>query len=107
LFVAHQTGIRNKRKLLAILYATTGSFLENAGQMYPQDWVVYSKRPFGGPEQVLKYLARYTHRVAISNARLLELHGTRLLAVSAEYPLRDVRGPARRRTYSAPARRHR
>ena len=38
-----------------------------------KDWVVYAKRPFGGPEQVLKYLARYTHRVAISNARLLEL----------------------------------
>jgi hypothetical protein len=35
--------------------------------------VVYSKRPFGGPAQVLKYLARYTHRVAISNSRLLKL----------------------------------
>jgi hypothetical protein len=37
------------------------------------DWVVYAKPPFGGPEVVLKYLARYTHRVAISNHRLLEL----------------------------------
>ena len=37
------------------------------------DWVVYAKAPFGGPEQVLKYLARYTHRVAISNRRLLSL----------------------------------
>jgi hypothetical protein len=36
------------------------------------DWVVYAKPPFGGPEQVLKYLARYTHRVAISNRRLLD-----------------------------------
>ena len=35
------------------------------------DWVVYAKPPFGGPEQVLKYLSRYTHRVAISNRRLL------------------------------------
>lgn len=35
------------------------------------DWVVYAKPPFGGPEQVLKYLARYTHRVAISNHRLV------------------------------------
>ena len=35
------------------------------------EWVVYAKPPFGGPEQVLKYLARYTHRVAISNQRLL------------------------------------
>jgi len=37
------------------------------------EWVVYSKRPFGGPERVLKYLARYTHRVAISNQRLVGL----------------------------------
>jgi hypothetical protein len=35
------------------------------------EWVVYAKRPFGGPRQVLKYLARYTHRVAISNRRLV------------------------------------
>jgi ssDNA-binding Zn-finger/Zn-ribbon topoisomerase 1 len=35
------------------------------------EWVVYSKRPFGGPQEVLRYLARYTHRVAISNRRLI------------------------------------
>jgi hypothetical protein len=35
------------------------------------EWVVYSKRPFGGPKEVLRYLARYTHRVAISNHRLI------------------------------------
>lgn len=39
-------------------------------QAYQTEWVVYAKPPFGGPEQVLKYLARYTHRVAISNRRL-------------------------------------
>lgn len=38
-----------------------------------RDWVVYAKRPFGGPKQVLKYLARYTHRVAISNQRLVSM----------------------------------
>jgi hypothetical protein len=37
------------------------------------DWVVYCKEPFGGPEEVLRYLARYTHRVAISNRRLVSL----------------------------------
>lgn len=37
------------------------------------DWVVYAKPPFGGPKQVLKYLARYTHRVAISNRRILDV----------------------------------
>jgi hypothetical protein len=43
-----------------------------------QDWVVYAKRPLGGPEQVLKYLARYTHRVAISNQRLVSLEDGRV-----------------------------
>jgi Putative transposase/Transposase zinc-binding domain len=37
------------------------------------EWVVYAKPPFGGPQQVLKYLARYTHRVAVSNARLVKV----------------------------------
>jgi Putative transposase len=41
--------------------------------LYRQDWVVYLKRPFGGPEYVLQYLGRYTHRVAISNHRLVSL----------------------------------
>ena len=36
-------------------------------------WVVYAQPPFGGPERVLDYLGRYTHRVAISNNRLLDL----------------------------------
>jgi len=40
------------------------------------EWVVYSKRPFGGPQQVLRYLARYTHRVAISNRRLIACDDT-------------------------------
>jgi hypothetical protein len=42
-------------------------------QLFRQDWVVYAKPPFGGPEYVLQYLARYTHRVAISNHRLISL----------------------------------
>ena len=40
------------------------------------EWVVYAKKPFAGPLQVLAYLARYTHRVAISNSRLLDLDAT-------------------------------
>ena len=39
--------------------------------LYRQPWVVYAKPPFGGPRHVLHYLARYTHRVAISNHRLV------------------------------------
>lgn len=41
--------------------------------LFRADWVVYSKRPFGGPEHVLQYLGRYTHRIAISNHRLVSL----------------------------------
>jgi hypothetical protein len=41
--------------------------------LFRQEWVVYAKAPFGGPEHVLQYLARYTHRVAISNHRLLSM----------------------------------
>jgi hypothetical protein len=47
-----------------------------AGYLAPwknKDWVVYAKAPFGGPQQVLEYLGRYTHRVAISNQRLRKL----------------------------------
>jgi hypothetical protein len=39
--------------------------------LFRKDWVVYAKRPFGGPDYVLRYLGRYTHRVAISNHRLV------------------------------------
>jgi hypothetical protein len=44
----------------------------------PTTWVVYAKPPFGGPAQVLKYLARYTHRVALSNHRLVSLQDGRV-----------------------------
>lgn len=42
------------------------------------DWVVYAKPPFAGPEQVLAYLGRYTHRIAISNSRLIGMEGDRV-----------------------------
>jgi hypothetical protein len=44
-------------------------------KLHRHKWVVYAKAPFGGPEQVLRYLGRYTHRVAISNHRLLAFDG--------------------------------
>lgn len=43
-----------------------------------RDWVVYAKRPFAGPSQVLSYLSRYTHRAAISNHRITAYDGTRV-----------------------------
>jgi hypothetical protein len=47
------------------------SFAAFLAPLRNSEWVVYSKRPFGGPKEVLRYLARYTHRVAISNRRLI------------------------------------
>lgn len=53
--------------------ANPAAFVRRLAELRRVDWVVYAKRPFGGPEQVLAYLGRYTHRVAISNSRLLAL----------------------------------
>ncbi len=54
-------------------------------QLQAKDWVVYSKPPFGGPAQVLKYLARYTHRVAIGNSRLVGLDDGRVTFTYTDY----------------------
>jgi hypothetical protein len=48
------------------------------GSLWKKQWVVYAKAPFGSPERVLKYLARYTHKVAISNSRLLSFRDNRV-----------------------------
>ncbi|HZD44747.1 MAG TPA: IS91 family transposase [Acidobacteriaceae bacterium] len=53
--------------------ATRQAFASYLAPARKPEWVVYSKRPFGGPEAVLAYLSRYTHRVAISNSRLIAL----------------------------------
>jgi hypothetical protein len=72
--------LREARKQDRLTYAGQSSALAEAkefsrwlGELSRIEWVVYAKPPFGGPQQVLKYLARYTHRVAISNGRLIEL----------------------------------
>ena len=49
------------------------AFAQLLDRMKIRDWVVYAKRPFAGPQQVLDYVGRYTHRVAISNNRLLDI----------------------------------
>jgi hypothetical protein len=56
------------------------------------DWVVYCKEPFGGPEEVLRYLARYTHRVAIANRRLIAADDSGVTFKWKDYRLE---GPAR------------
>jgi hypothetical protein len=53
--------------------AEAQSFATYLAPLRKVEWVVYAKRPFGGPEAVLAYLSRYTHRVAIANSRLIAL----------------------------------
>ena len=53
--------------------------------LYQKEWVVYAKEPFGGPEQVLKYLTGYTHRVALSNRRLVKLQDDRVTFTWKDY----------------------
>jgi Putative transposase len=62
-------------------------------QLYKKDWVVYAKRPFGGPEQVLEYLGRYTHKIAISNHRIVNVDTE---AVTFGY--KDYRQEGRKKT---------
>ena len=61
-FFADLVALRNREAFKAYL-----------APLRTREWVVYAKRPFAGPKQVLAYLARYTHRVAIANSRLLHL----------------------------------
>jgi len=53
--------------------ATEETFLQLINQLWKKDWIVYSKAPFNGPEKVLDYLGRYTHRVAIANHRIAKV----------------------------------
>jgi hypothetical protein len=47
-------------------------------KLYNKSWIVYAKQPFGGPEQVIEYLGRYTHKVAISNHRILSINNDKV-----------------------------
>jgi predicted Zn-ribbon and HTH transcriptional regulator len=67
LFRAHKLAFHGSLRSLA----DPKLFRQFLRQPFRKDWVVYAKRPFGGPAHVLQYLARYTHRVAISNHRLI------------------------------------
>ncbi len=62
----------------AAVFSECKQFAKLLGRLRRQDWVVYAKPAFGGPLQVLRYLGRYTHRVAISNHRLLAFDGERV-----------------------------
>lgn len=61
------------------------------GPLYRARWIVYCKPPFAGPEQVLRYLSRYTHRVALSNRRLVSTHEGRVAFRWKDYRIEGAR----------------
>lgn len=96
-------------KLLAALEGavTSGKIAASAGgadlsellrRAARKKWVVYSKRPFAGPEQVLGYLGRYTHRIAISNERIVTMDGDDVV-----FSFKDRADGDRRKTMTLPA----
>jgi Putative transposase/Transposase zinc-binding domain len=69
------------------------AFLRHIAPIRKKDWVVYAKPPFAGPEEVLKYVARYTHSVAISNNRLLDIDDGKV-----QFRWKDYRDDNRQKT---------
>ena len=67
-------------------------------RLFAHEWVVYAKQPLGGPEQVLEYLGRYTHRVAISNERIVGVDDREV-----RFRVRDSANGNRKRTLALPA----
>jgi hypothetical protein len=92
LVAAHDTGRLQFFNAHATLAQRT-AFAAHLEPLRRSEWVVYAKRPFGGPEPVLRYLARYTHRVAISNSRLVALD-----AHSVAFRWKDYRSDRPERT---------
>jgi hypothetical protein len=74
------------------------AFAQHLAPLRQTEWVVYAKPPCGGPQQVLNYLGRYTHRVAISNHRLLDIDDGRV-----SFQWKDYRGHNRQKTMTLEA----
>ena len=91
LLAAHETGRLQFFADHAQL-ACKAAFKAYLAPLHRTKWFVYSKRPFAGPEQVLAYLSRYTHRVAISSSRLIAANAT---GVTFSYKDYRIEGPGR------------
>jgi hypothetical protein len=68
------------------------AFRRHLAPAYNAKWVVYTKRPFAGPAQVLDYVGRYTHRVAISNNRLVSMDDGKVSFRWKDYVRREGAG---------------
>jgi hypothetical protein len=82
-----------------VLLADTKAFATFLAPLRKAEWVVYAKKPFGGPQAMLAYLSRYTHRVAISNRRLIAADATGVTFKWKDY---RIEGPARYNTMTLP-----
>jgi Putative transposase len=74
------------------------AFLRHLAPLRKNEWVVYAKKPFAGPQQVLDYVGRYTHRVAISNNRILNIEH-----VQVTFRYKDYRHGSQQKTMSLSA----
>ncbi len=91
LAAAHEAGQLQFFSALRYL-AERQAFTDHLAPWRKAEWVVYAKRPFAGPEAVLAYLSRYTHRIAISNSRLLACDGN-----TVTFKWKDYRAKGRER----------
>jgi Putative transposase len=80
--------------------ANAAAFTAFVKPLRKAEWVVYAKKPFGGPQAVLAYLARYTHRVAIANSRLISADQTGVTFKWKDY---RIEGLGRYKTMTLPA----
>jgi hypothetical protein len=95
LFQKHQLQFPSSQAHLS----ESAAFGQWLGAICQKGWVVYAKRPFAGPEAVLAYLCRYTHRVAITNSRIQALDGQ---AGTLTFGYKDYADGARRRSMTLP-----
>ena len=61
-----------------VIWADATDVKQGFNLLYQKDWIVYAKAPFGGPQAVIEYLSRYTHKVAISNHRIVQVENDKV-----------------------------
>ena len=96
--LAREEGKLRAEALRGDALCTEAAWGDLLARLYAHDWVVYAKHSLGGPEQVLEYLGRYTHRVAVSNERILGMDGN-----TVRLRVRDSANGNRKRTLHVPA----
>ena len=78
LFIVRNLSVVFRGKLISELQKIMPQHNPLIRKLYKTNWIVYAKEPFAGPEQVVEYLGRYTHKVAIRNHRILNIDQSRV-----------------------------